>query len=87
MDSLKDARPWESKEEVAENSDEDHTDDDTDQENSHTFWKRLLEERYLAQQTNSAQELGRGSVIESSSYPQPTMITRRTKARAINARL
>ena len=60
MDSLKDARAWESKEEVAENSDEDHTDDDTDQENSHTFWKRLLEERYLAQQTNSAQELGRG---------------------------
>ena len=61
MDSLKDARAWERKEQPAENSDEDHADDDeTDQENSQNFWKKLLEERYLAQQTDSSQELGRG---------------------------
>lgn len=60
MDSLKDARAWENKEQPAEDADEKHTDDETDQESSQSFWKKLLEERYLAQQADSTQELGRG---------------------------
>ena len=52
MDSLKDARAWE------KSSTEDEEDEDDD--SSEGFWQRMLEERYLAAQPDTAEELGRG---------------------------